>query len=145
MRYNANPWLSYRQVATKTATPGQLVLMLFDGALRFLDKALVGFDLDDPLDSNLAINNNILKAQEILRELNMSLNIEKGGEFATTMRRLYNYYDLQLSQSNLQKDPAGVELVIRLLSVIRGAWAEMLTGNSASTVDLQADRQLQAA
>ena len=145
MRYNANPWLSYRQVATKTATPGQLVLMLFDGALRFLDKALVGFDLDDPLDSNLAINNNILKAQEILRELNMSLNMEKGGEFATTMRRLYNYYDLQLSQSNLQKDPAGVELVIRLLSVIRGAWAEMLTGNSANTVDLQVEHQLQAA
>ena len=145
MRYNTNPWLSYRQVATKTATPGQLVLMLFDGALRFLDKALVGFDLDDPLDSNLAINNNILKAQEILRELNMSLNMEKGGEFAATMRRLYNYYDLQLSQSNLQKDPAGVELVIRLLSVIRGAWAEMLIGNSASTVDLQVERQLQAA
>ena len=145
MRYNTNPWLSYRQVATKTATPGQLVLMLFDGALRFLDKALVGFDLDDPLDSNLAINNNILKAQEILRELNMSLNMEKGGEFATTMRRLYNYYDLQLSQSNLRKDPSGVELVIRLLSVIRGAWAEMLTGNSANTVDLQVEHQLQAA
>jgi flagellar protein FliS len=145
MRYNANPWQSYRQVATKTATPGQLVLMLFDGALRFLDKALVGFDLDDPLESNLAINNNILKAQEILRELNMSLNMELGGEFAATMRRLYNYYDLQLSQSNLQKDPAGVQLVIRLLSVIRGAWAEMLTGNSAKTVDVQAERQLQAA
>ena len=145
MRYNANPWLSYRQVATKTATPGQLVLMLFDGALRFLDKALVGFDLDDPLDSNLAINNNILKAQEILRELNMSLNMEQGGEFANTMRRLYNYYDLQLSQSNLQKDPAGVQTVIRLLSVIRGAWAEMLSGNSANTVDVQAERQLQAA
>ena len=145
MRYNANPWQSYRQVATKTATPGHLVLMLFDGALRFLDKALIGFDLDDPLDSNLAINNNILKAQEILRELNMSLNMEKGGEFAATMRRLYNYYDLQLSQSNLQKDPAGVQLVIRLLSVIRGAWAEMLSGNSANTVDVQAERQLQAA
>jgi flagellar protein FliS len=145
MRYNPNPWQSYRQAATKTATPGQLVLMLFDGALRFLDRALIGFDLDDPLESNLAINNNILKAQEILRELNMSLNMEKGGEFAATMRRLYNYYDLQLSQSNLKKDPAGVQLVIRLLSVIRGAWAEMLTGNSAKTVDVQAERQLQAA
>jgi flagellar protein FliS len=145
MRYNANPWQSYRQVATKTATPGQLVLMLFDGALRFLDKALIGFDLDDPLDSNLAINNNIIKAQEILRELNSSLNMEQGGEFAATMRRLYNYYDLQLSQSNLRKDPAGVQLVIRLLSVIRGAWAEMLSGNSANTVDVQAERQLQAA
>jgi flagellar protein FliS len=142
MRYNANPWQSYRQAATKTATPGQLVLMLFDGALRFLDKALAGFDLDDPLDSNLAINNNILKAQEIIRELNASLNLEQGGEFAVTMRRLYNFYDLQLSQSNLKKDPAGVQLVIRLLSVIRGAWAEMLTGRSAhatetSTLDAQ--------
>jgi flagellar protein FliS len=75
----------------------------------------------------------------------MKAVLEKGGEFANTMRRLYNYYDLQLSQSNLRKDPSGVELVIRLLSVIRGAWAEMLTGNSHNTVDLQVEQQLQAA
>jgi len=107
MRHSTNPWQSYRQVATKTATPGQLVLMLFDGALRFLDRAMVGFDLDDPLDSNLAINNNILKAQEIIRELNMSLNLDKGGEFAVTMRRLYNYYDLQLPRATSGRTPKG--------------------------------------
>jgi flagellar protein FliS len=145
MRHSTNPWQSYRQVATKTATPGQLVLMLFDGALRFLDRAMVGFDLDDPLDSNLAINNNILKAQEIIRELNMSLNLDKGGEFAVTMRRLYNYYDLQLSQSNLRKDAEGVKLVIRLLTVIRDAWAEMLAGGGSRVVDQRAELQLQAA
>jgi flagellar protein FliS len=145
MRHSTNPWQSYRQVATKTATPGQLVLMLFDGALRFLDRAMVGFDLDDPLDSNLAINNNILKAQEIIRELNMSLNLDKGGEFAVTMRRLYNYYDLQLSQSNLRKDAEGVKLVIRLLTVIRNAWAEMLAGGGSQVVDQRAEFQLQAA
>jgi len=145
MRHPANPWQSYRQVATKTATPGQLVLMLFDGALRFLDRALVGFDLDDPLDSNLAINNNILKAQEIIRELNMSLNLEQGGEFALTMRRLYTYYDLQLSQSNLRKESEGVQLVIRLLTVIRDAWAEMLATGGSRVVDQHAEFQLQAA
>jgi len=145
MRYNPNPWQSYRQAATKTATPGQLVLMLFDGALRFLDRALIGFDLDDPLESNLAINNNILKAQDIIRELNASLNMELGGEFSATMRRLYNYYDSQLSKSNLQKDPAGVQLVIRLLTEIRNAWSEMLSGRSTSPVDQHADLQLQAA
>ncbi len=145
MRYNPNPWQSYRQAATKTATPGQLVLMLFDGALRFLDRALIGFDLDDPLESNLAINNNILKAQDIIRELNASLNMELGGEFSATMRRLYNYYDSQLSKSNLQKDPAGVQLVIRLLTEIRNAWSEMLSGRSTSQVDQHADLQLQAA
>jgi flagellar protein FliS len=145
MRYNPNPWESYRQAATKTATPGQLVLMLFDGALRFLDRALIGFDLDDPLESNLAINNNILKAQDIIRELNASLNMELGGEFSATMRRLYNYYDSQLSKSNLQKDPTGVQLVIRLLTEIRNAWSEMLSGRSTSQVDQHADLQLQAA
>jgi len=145
MRYNPNPWQSYRQAATKTATPGQLVLMLFDGALRFLDRALIGFDLDDPLESNLAINNNILKAQDIIRELNASLNMELGGEFSATMRRLYNYYDSQLSKSNLQKDPTGVQLVIRLLTEIRNAWSEMLSGRSTSQGDQHADLQLQAA
>ena len=145
MRYNPNPWQSYRQAATKTATPGQLVLMLFDGALRFLDRALIGFDLDDPLESNLAINNNILKAQDIIRELNASLNMELGGEFSATMRRLYNYYDSQLSKSNLQKDPTRVQLVIRLLTEIRNAWSEMLSGRSTSQVDQHADLQLQAA
>jgi flagellar protein FliS len=145
MRHTANPWQSYRQVATKTATPGQLVLMLFDGALRFLDRALVGFDLDDPLDSNQTINNNILKAQEIIRELNVSLNMDQGGEFAVTMRRLYNYYDLQLSQSNLKKDPAGVQLVIRLLTTIRDAWSQMLAGGGQRSVDQHAGLQLQAA
>jgi len=145
MRQTSNPWQAYRQAATKTATPGRLVLMLFDGALRFLDRALVGFDLDDPLDSNLAINNNILKAQEILRELNASLNLDKGGEFAVTMRRFYTYYDLQLSQSNLRKDPEGVKLVIRLLTVIRNVWAEMLAGGGSRVVDEHAGLQLQAA
>lgn len=145
MRHNANPWQSYRQAATKTATPGQLVLMLFDGALRFLDRALVGFDLEDPLESNMTISNNILKAQEIIRELNVSLNMDQGGDFAITMRRLYNYYDLSLSQSNLKKDPAGVKLVIRLLTTIRDAWAQMLASGAHRSVDQHAELQLQAA
>lgn len=145
MRHNANPWQSYRQAATKTATPGQLVLMLFDGALRFLDRALVGFDLEDPLESNMTISNNILKAQEIIRELNVSLNMDQGGDFAITMRRLYNYYDLSLSQSNLKKDPAGVQLVIRLLTTIRDAWAQMLASGAHRSVDQHAELQLQAA
>lgn len=145
MRHNQNPWQSYRQAATKTAPPGQLVLMLFDGALRFLDRALIGFDLEDPLESNLAINNNIIKAQDIIRELNASLNMELGGDFSSTMRRLYHFYDSQLSKSNLQKDPAGVQLVIRLLTEIRNAWAEMLSNRSTHPVDRQADLQLQAA
>jgi flagellar protein FliS len=129
----ANPWQSYRQVATQTATPGQLVLMLFDGAIRFLDRALGGFELEDPADFNATVNNNIIRAQDIIRELDHSLNLEVGGEFAQTMRRLYRYFDEQLGQSNMRKEPDGIRLVIRLISTLRDAWAEMMSGRSTVT------------
>jgi flagellar secretion chaperone FliS len=126
MRRPNNPWGSYRQVATQTASPGQLVLMLFDGAVRFLDRALEGFKLEDPAEFNATINNNILRAQDIIRELNHSLNMEVGGELAVTLRRLYQYFDERLSEANMRKQPDDIRVVIRLLGELRGSWAEML-------------------
>src|SRR5437867_13254576 len=93
------PWQSYRQVATQTASPGQLVLMLYDGAIRFLEQARAGFSNDDPLEFNQSIHNNILKAQAIINELNASLDTEKGGELAAKLRVLYNYMDRRLHES----------------------------------------------
>jgi flagellar protein FliS len=122
----ANPWQSYRQVATQTATPGQLVLMLYDGAIRFLEQARAGFAKDDPLEFNQTINNNVIRAQAIIHELNETLNMEAGGKFAETMRALYNYMDLRLHESNQHKREDGILDVIRRLMVLRDAWAQML-------------------
>ena len=122
-----NPWQSYRVVATQTASPGQLVLMLYDGAIRFLNKALIGFDLDDPLEHNQTINNNIIRAQDIINELNLSLNMAAGGQFAQTLRDLYGYFDRRLQESNIQKEQTGIREVIQRLTVLRDAWAEMLS------------------
>lgn len=121
-----NPWSSYRQVATQTATPGQLVLMLFDGAIRFLERARLGFAETDPLAFNLAVNNNIQRAQAIIRELNNSLNLRDGGAIAANFQRLYDYMDERLQESNFQKTEAGITEVLRRLGVLRDAWAEML-------------------
>lgn len=125
-----NPWQSYRQVATQTAPPGQLVLMLYEGAIRFLECALGGFAKDDPAEFNLTINNNVLRAQEIIRELNVSLNMEDGGPFADNLRRLYDYLDRRLTDSNLKKEDTGIKEVIQRLSVLRDAWAAMLQGQT---------------
>lgn len=125
-----NPWASYRSVATQTASPGQLVLMLFDGAIRFLECALNGFGTEDLVESYQTINNNVLRAQAIIHELNLSLNMEQGGECAHTLRRLYDYFDRRLQESNLQKVPAGIEEVIRRLTTLRDAWSQMLQGNT---------------
>ena len=117
---------SYRQVATRTASPGQLVLMLYEGAIRFLEHAQTGFSQDDPVEANTTVHNNILRAQEIIRELDFSLNVTEGGELAFQLRRLYDYFDRRLQESNLNKEPAGISEVIKRLSVLRDAWASML-------------------
>jgi flagellar secretion chaperone FliS len=121
-----NPWQSYRQVATRTASPGQLVLMLYEGAIRFLERAQAGFQLEDPVELNTTVNNNIIRAQEIIRELDFSLNLDQGGELAVQLRRLYDYFDRILLESNLRKDSKGVTEVIARLGVLRDAWATML-------------------
>lgn len=123
----ANPWKSYRETATLTAPPGQVILMLFEGAIRFLERSLPGFTNTDPAESNMIIHNNLQRAQQIIRELNAALNMEQGGEFAENMRRLYNYFERRIWESNVRKNPAGVGEVIRHLNVLRDAWATMLT------------------
>ncbi len=121
-----NPWQSYRQVATQTASPGTLVLMLFDGAIGFLEKGLRGFDQEDPLEFNLAVNNNILRAQAIINELSLSLNMRDGGDIAIHLRRLYGYMDRRLQESNVQKDKEGLVDVLARVRILRDTWAEML-------------------
>lgn len=100
--------------------------MLFDGAIRFLEQALAGFSHEDPLEFNQTINNNILRAQSILTELNNSLDMERGGQLADTLRQLYLYMDSRLTQSNLTKHPEGVEDALNRLKVLRDAWQQML-------------------
>jgi flagellar secretion chaperone FliS len=120
------PWDSYRRVATQTATPGQLVLMLYDGALKFMEKALSGFEHQDPKLFNQTINNNILRAQAIIHEMNASLNMQAGGEVASNFRRLYNYFYRRLTQANRTKQKAPIQEVISHVRRLRHSWAEML-------------------
>ncbi|MBI3415589.1 MAG: flagellar export chaperone FliS [Verrucomicrobia bacterium] len=136
----SNSWLSYRQVATQTASPGQLILMLYDGALRFLERALLGFNSTDPLEFNQTINNNLIRAQAIINELNVSLDMERGGEFSDNMRRLYDYLDRRLQESNMLKTPDGIQEVVRRLTILREAWAKMLAsqGHGATAGDIGA-------
>lgn len=123
--------LRYRQIATLTAPPGQIVLMLYDGAIRRLERALPGFSNEDPAEANMIVHNNVQRAQEIIRELNYALNMDQGGECATTLRRLYDYFDRRLGESNLQKKSSGVQEVIKHLTELRDAWATMLSNQTS--------------
>jgi flagellar protein FliS len=139
------PWDSYRKVATQTATPGQLVLMLYDGTLKFLEKALTGFDHQDPLLFNQTINNNIVRAQAIIHEMNASLNMNAGGEVASNFRRLYNYFYRRLTEANRTKQKAPIEETISRLRVLRDSWAEMLSKGGEARAETENSTEAAAA
>lgn len=125
---------TYRANAVLTASPGQLVLMLYDGALRSLALAKEAFDRP-PEDCRRfeVINTQLLKAQAILSELQGTLNHEAGGEFARNMHRLYDYYIRRLMEANFQKSVDPVIEVERLLKDVRDGWAEMLYRGDSTT------------
>lgn len=102
--------------------------MLFEGAIRSLDRAESGFGMEDPAEENQTIHNNIQRTQEILHELNMALDLENGGELAKTLRALYEYMDRRLLESNASKTPAGIVEARKHLTALRDAWAQMLQG-----------------
>ena len=125
---------TYRANAVLTASPGQLVLMLYDGALKALAIAQAAFERpEDDFRRFEIINEQILKAQAIINELQSGLNFEVGGEFARTMHRLYDYHNRRLLEANLRKQVAPVVEVERLLRGLRDAWAEMLTKQDGPT------------
>jgi flagellar protein FliS len=107
--------------------------MLFEGAIRFLERAETGFVLDDPSEANETVHNNIQRAQEILHELNMALDLTNGGELAQTLRSLYEYLDRRLIESNLRKQADGMLEAKRHLTTLREAWAQMLQSQGQGT------------
>ena len=136
----ANPWKSYRQIATQTAPPGQLVLMLFDGAIRSLDRALLGFNCVEIGERNVAIHNNIQHAVDVIRELNYSLDMEAGGQLADTLRNLYGFFERRLLESNRKKTRKGIEEVLPMLRELRDAWFKMLNGETLVVAPVAAQR-----
>ena len=95
---------SYKAQSVQTASPGKLVLMLFDGYLRFTTAAKNAFQEEDLTKKNEGINNNLIRAQNIVTELQSSLDMSVPGELPGTLYRLYDYVLHQLQQANLQKN-----------------------------------------
>jgi flagellar protein FliS len=124
---------SYKAQSVRTASPGKLVLMLFDGYLRFTAAAKKAFDETDLVKKNEGINNNLIRAQNIVTELQSSLDMSVPGDLPGTLYRLYDYVLTNLQQANLTKDIKKVEESDKVISELREAWAEMLTQNPENT------------
>lgn len=126
----AHPYArAYQAQSILTASPGQLVLLMYDGALRFMAQARAAFALPEEDFTRIQkINTSLVRAQAILAELRANLDFTAGGEFAANMDRLYDYHLRRLHEANLRKDEAAVAEVEGLVRSLRDGWAEMLLG-----------------
>lgn len=130
---NAKQVSSYKTVAVDTASPAKLILMLYDGATRFLGTALSGFELEDVRVRHENVHNNLMKAQNIILELQRCLNHQEGGEFAMNMFRIYDFMNNQIMEANMKKEPGNIRQVVNMIGELRDAWEQMMKEQSAAS------------
>lgn len=113
-----SPYDKYRQSSVQTSTPAQLVIMLYDGAIRFVKTAVDGLNKKDLEKSNL----NFGKAQTIISELMSTL--DHSIEVSKGLYSLYEYTNYLLIQANIQKNPEKAEEAIGYLTDLRETWLQ---------------------
>lgn len=118
MTYNALN--QYKQNVVFTATPEELTLMLYDGSIKFMNIAKYSIENDDIQRAHEAL----IRAQDIIIELNLSLNMEY--ELSTNFRRLYEFILDKLIDANIQKEIEPIDEALEILTEMRDTWKEAM-------------------
>ncbi len=109
---------SYQENAVTTQSPENLIVMLVDGAIRFLNKAIEELDAKNHGEKGKYIT----RALDIINELDVSLDMETGGDISQNLRSLYDFMRRHLNQANIKKDPEMIREVINILQDLNEGW-----------------------
>ncbi len=112
---------------------GRLIILLYEGAISFLQKAAADMRREDYPGLTLNIN----RAMDIIDELDLSLNLSEGGEIAQNLRRLYRFMSQHLIKARGENNPGMIEQVIHILAQLNEAWKEALATPEANEVIAQ--------
>ena len=120
MTTNTNAFNAYKQNSVTTASPGELTLMLYNGCLKFLNRAKLAIG-----EKNIEERNHyIQRSQAIIGELMSTLNMDM--EISKQMLPLYEYMNRRLTEANIQNDSAIIEEVEGLVTEFRDTWKEVI-------------------
>lgn len=119
---------AYRRTEATSRSPLELVVLLYDGALRFVSEARDGMAHGDMA----ARGRGVSKAMAIVAELQCTLNIDGGGEVARQLDAMYTYITGRLIDTSTKRDAAALDEVHRLLSTMRDAWTQIAQPSDAS-------------
>ena len=109
---------AYHENAVTTQSRGRLIVLLYEGAAKFLKQAIVEIDKGDWAAKGIYIN----KACAILDELDACLNLDAGGQVAANLQGLYAFLRKHLGQANAQRDPQKIREAIRILGELNEGW-----------------------
>jgi flagellar protein FliS len=115
-----DPCSQYLENQVKTATPGKVLVMAFDGAIRFARIAAEKMK-ERQLDEQSA---NIIKVQNIILELMSSLNMDADRQLAGNLYSIYSHIFDRLTQANVHDDMSALEEAVQILGEMRQTWAE---------------------
>lgn len=118
----ANPARAYLATQVETTTQGELLLMLYEAAIKFLKRAQIEIDNKDYAKKGIYIS----KAMAIIHELSESLNKEKGGDITPKLAQLYLFCTTQLVKANIRLDNKMITEVINILDGLRSAYAQIV-------------------
>ncbi len=118
---------TYQRNAILTASPEKLVKLLYEGAIRNLERGRSG--LTDPKQRHSAeVGNALGRAMGIVGELRASLDQKAGGAIATDLDRLYDFSLDQISQANIARTPDGVNNALRVMRTLKEGWDAVIPG-----------------
>ena len=129
MSTSGSPYQAYKDSSVLTASPEQLVVMLYDGALRFLARSAAAMRAGQPS----AAGGSLRRAQAIIDELLATLDMS-AGEVAERLQSIYVFCTRTLVEAQVESDPVKLDQVCDLLRELRDAWAEIAgTGVAQAT------------
>jgi len=122
-----NRLAAYKETHIKTASGGKLILMIYNEAVRQLDIALEAIENKNNKLENAS--NSIIKAQDLITELIVSLDFEKGGEIANSLFSLYMFFNKQLMEANMNKDVNILKNIRIYLVDLKSAWTQAVAAS----------------
>ena len=108
----------YKQTSVTTASKGQVLLMLYEGAIKFCRQAIEATKANRRADKGIYI----LKVQDILNELSLTLDHNVGGDISKELEKLYNFMVMQITEANIKNDPKPLEVTLKLLETLYDGW-----------------------
>ncbi len=119
--YQASSRSAYQRSAVLTASKPQLVVMLYDGAHRFLAQAAHAMRERDIKETHRRLR----RADIIIFHLRSTLDMDQGGEVAVNLQRIYLFCNRYLNEARIKQDPERIEKVDGLLLELRESWAHL--------------------